>query len=185
MKNLIITTGIFVAAMFSAFDSHAGLDEKIAASFAAKYEVCALKLKDSNPLMAITLKAEADKVSRDKIGGGGYVKAFTKEKKKAWLLSKDKCRQFAKKISPNGFGNQNNGANFDTKVAASFAAKYEVCALKLKDSNPLIALKLKAKADEVSREKIGGGGYVEAYVKEKKKAWLLSNKKCKKLAKKI
>lgn len=185
MRKLIVVTSIFIAGMFSASDSLAGLDEKIAASFAAKYEVCALKLKDSNPLMAITLKAEADKISRDKIGGGGYVKAFTKEKKKAWLLSKDKCRQFAKKVSPNGFGDQNNDSNFDAKVAASFAAKYEVCALKLKDSNPLMAIKLKAKADQVSRDKIGGGGYIKAYAKEKKKAWLLSNKKCKKLAEKI
>jgi CRISPR/Cas system-associated exonuclease Cas4 (RecB family) len=183
MRKLIAVASIFVIGIFSSFDSSAGLDEKIAASFAAKYEVCALKLKDSNPLMAITLKAKADEVSRDKIGGGGYIKAFAKEKKKAWLLSKEKCREFARKISPNGFGNQ--GSSFDEKVAASFAAKYEVCALKLKDSNPLMAIKLKVKADEVSRDKIGGGGYVKAYVKEKKKAWLLSEKQCRKLAKKI
>jgi low affinity Fe/Cu permease len=182
MKKLIIVTSVFIAGMFNTLDAHAGLDERIAASFAAKYEVCALKLKDSNPLMAITLKAKADEVSLDKIGGGGYIKAFTKEKKKAWLLSKEKCRQFAKKISPNGFGNQR--PSIDEKIAASFAARYEVCALKLKDSNPLKAVKLKVKADEVSRDKIGGG-YIKAYADEKKKAWLISEKECKKLAKKI
>lgn len=81
------------------FTASAGLDEKIAASFAAKYEVCALKLKDSNPFLAITLKAKADSISRDKLGGGGYIEAYAKEKKKAWLLKKKKCIKMAKKIS--------------------------------------------------------------------------------------
>lgn len=98
MKKIIFLATAIISAQFMVNDAHAGLDEKIAASFAAKYEVCALKLKDSNPFMAITLKAKADEISRDKLGGGGYIKAFAKEKKKAWLLSKEKCREFAKKL---------------------------------------------------------------------------------------
>nr|WP_019441769.1 hypothetical protein [Moritella marina] len=75
-------------------------------------------------------------------------------------------------------------AGFDEKIAASFAAKYQVCALKLKDTPGyrLKALGLKAKSDEIGRDKIGGGDYIESFIKEKKKAWTLSLKKCKKFA---
>lgn len=93
MKNLLIAIGALAS-----FSANAGFDEKVAASFAAKYEVCALKLKDSNPLMAINLKINADKISKDKIGGGGYIKAYKKEKKKAWFLNKKKCRKLANKL---------------------------------------------------------------------------------------
>ena len=92
-------TLILPIALLTAFTANAGFDEKVAASFAAKYEVCALKLKESNPLLAIKLKVKADEISRDKIGGGGYVEAYIKEKKSAWLLSKKKCIKMAKKIS--------------------------------------------------------------------------------------
>lgn len=94
MKKLLLAI-----ALLTSFTTYAGIDEKIAASFAAKYEVCALKLKDSNPIIAIKLKIKADEISRDKLGGGGYIKAYAKEKKSAWLLPKKKCIKMAKKIS--------------------------------------------------------------------------------------
>ncbi len=94
MKKLLLT----VAVLAIPFTANAGFDEKVAASFSAKYEVCALKLKDSNPIMAIKLKAKANEISRDKLGGGGYIKAFKKAKKKAWLLNKKQCRKFANRI---------------------------------------------------------------------------------------
>jgi len=98
MKKIILVTSVFLAGLFLAQNANAGFDEKVAASFSAKYEVCALKLKDSNPFMAITLKAKSDAISRDKLGGGGYIKAFIKEKKKAWFLSKKKCRKLARNL---------------------------------------------------------------------------------------
>ncbi|MBU2972066.1 hypothetical protein KO527_22265 [Pseudoalteromonas sp. C2R02] len=90
---------LLITVLMTSFTATAGFDEKIAASFAAKYEVCALKIKDSNPFLAIKLKAKADSISRDKLGGGGYIEAYAKEKKKAWFLSKEKCIKMAKKIS--------------------------------------------------------------------------------------
>lgn len=82
---------------FITINANAGLDEKIAASFAAKYEVCALKLKNVSgyKFKAIALKAEADEIHRKKLGGGGYLHALEKEKKKAWSLSPHKCRKIA------------------------------------------------------------------------------------------
>jgi len=75
-------------------------------------------------------------------------------------------------------------AGLDTRIAASFAAKYQVCALKLKDTlgYRFKALGLKAKSDQIGRDKIGGGGYIETFLAEKKKAWALPLKKCKKFA---
>ena len=98
-KVMLVTPLLVVIGMFYSLESNAGFDEKVAASFAAKYEVCALKLKDSNPFLAIKLKVKADEISRDKLGGGGYIKAYAKEKKKAWLLSAKKCKKLAKKIN--------------------------------------------------------------------------------------
>jgi len=92
MKKILL-----VVAMLAPLGANAGFDEKVAASFAAKYEVCALKLKgvDGYKLKALGLKIKADEISRDKLGGGGYIKAFKKEKKKAWLISKRKCKRLA------------------------------------------------------------------------------------------
>lgn len=94
MKKLLVVliTGI-------AFNASAGLDEKIAASFAAKYEVCALKLK-STPgykLKALGLKVKADEIGRDKVNPD-YIKAFVKEKKKAWTIPIRKCKKFADRL---------------------------------------------------------------------------------------
>ena len=91
---------LLLIAMLIPLGANAGLDEKIAASFAAKYEVCALKLKDVDGyrLKALGLKIKADEISRDKLGGGGYIKAFTKEKKKAWLIPKHQCKKLANNI---------------------------------------------------------------------------------------
>nr|WP_283102902.1 hypothetical protein [Shewanella abyssi] len=82
-----------------AFNSVASFDEKVAASFAAKYEVCALKLKDTHgyKLKALGLKIKADEIGRDKISAD-YVKAFIKEKNKAWLLPLHKCKKFADRL---------------------------------------------------------------------------------------
>lgn len=75
-------------------------------------------------------------------------------------------------------------AGMSERIAASFAAKYQVCAFKLKDTAGyrLKALGLKAKSDEIGRDNIGGGGYIETFVAEKKKAWTLPLRKCKKFA---
>lgn len=76
--------------------ANAGLDEKIAASFAAKYDVCSKRLSDKGMhIRAIKLKAEANRIGREKIGGGGYIKAFLKEKDKAWLIPIKKCKKFS------------------------------------------------------------------------------------------
>ncbi|MCL1092227.1 hypothetical protein [Shewanella kaireitica] len=82
-----------------AFNSAASFDEKVAASFAAKYEVCALKLKDTQgyKLKALGLKIKADEIGRDKISAD-YIKAFVKEKNKAWLLPLHKCKKFADRL---------------------------------------------------------------------------------------
>lgn len=82
---------------FITINANAGFDEKIAASFAAKYEVCALKLSKTNgyKFKAIALKAEADDIHRKKLGGGGYLQALEKEKKKAWTLPLSKCKKIA------------------------------------------------------------------------------------------
>jgi len=91
--------GLAVGLFFSS-TAVAGFDEKVAASFAAKYQVCALKLKDTPGyrLKALGLKAKSDEIGRDKLGGGGYIEAFQKEKKKAWLLSKKECKKFADRL---------------------------------------------------------------------------------------
>ncbi|GIU31888.1 hypothetical protein L2719_07520 [Shewanella schlegeliana] len=64
----------------------AGLDENIAVSFAAKYELCSLKLKatPSYKLKALGLKVKADEIGRDK-DRADHIKAFVKEKKKVWI----------------------------------------------------------------------------------------------------
>lgn len=97
--TLNTVSGVVLSAVLSlgmASTAHAGLDEKIAASFAAKYEVCSKKLADKGMLIrALKLKAKADEISRDKLGGGGYIKALVKEKKTAWLIPIKKCKKFA------------------------------------------------------------------------------------------
>ncbi|ACJ31064.1 hypothetical protein swp_4419 [Shewanella piezotolerans WP3] len=91
----------FLIVMLSllAFSSGASFDEKVAASFAAKYEVCALKLKDTQgyKLKALGLKIKADEIGRDKLSAD-YIKAFVKEKNKAWLLPLHKCKKFADRL---------------------------------------------------------------------------------------
>ena len=98
VKLIIFAILIFMMASFSNF-AEAGLDEKIAASFAAKYQVCSLKLKDTPKyrIKAVQLKAKSDEIGREKIGNG-YVKAFKKEKRKAWALSPSKCKKLANNL---------------------------------------------------------------------------------------
>ncbi|RTR40964.1 hypothetical protein EKG38_03375 [Shewanella canadensis] len=78
----------------------AGFDEKVAASFAGKYEVCAKRLgnKPGYKLKAGRLKAEANSIHIDQIGDGGYLKALDKAKKKAWKLSLKKCKKIADRL---------------------------------------------------------------------------------------
>lgn len=100
--TLNLASALLLATVFNlsgSFDAHAGFDEKVAASFAAKYEVCSERLADKGMLIrAVKLKAKADEISRDKIGGGGYIEAMIKERKKAWLLPISKCKKFADKL---------------------------------------------------------------------------------------
>jgi len=76
---------------------HAGFPEKIAASFAAKYEVCSIKLKDKAgyKFKALGLKIKADQIHLDKLGKKGYIKALKKEKQLAWLIPLKKCKKIA------------------------------------------------------------------------------------------
>ena len=100
-KQVILSSTTFAIlgaaiSLSTAFNAHAGFDEKVAASFAAKYEVCSERLADKGMLVrALKLKAKADEISRDKIGGGGYIEAMVKERKKAWLIPLKKCKKFA------------------------------------------------------------------------------------------
>ncbi|WP_076410729.1 hypothetical protein [Shewanella sp. UCD-KL12] len=94
MKKLL-----FIA-LLASFCVNAGFAQKVGASFAAKYEVCALKLKDTPgyKLKALGLKIKADEIGREHVGKGDYIEAFLKEKKKAWLISPQKCKKFADKL---------------------------------------------------------------------------------------
>lgn len=80
--------------------AQAGLPEKVAASYAAKYEVCALKLKDTPTygFKALGLKIKADQIHKDMLLNKGYLKAFSNEKKRAWLISLSKCKNIANKL---------------------------------------------------------------------------------------
>lgn len=95
MKKILV-----ILMLATTFNAHAGLDEKIAASFAAKYQVCALKLKNTNGyrLKSVRLKAKSDEINREQLGDGGYLKAFLKEKSKARWLSLKKCKKLANKL---------------------------------------------------------------------------------------
>jgi len=89
---------LLLIALSVSFGVNAGLDEKIAASFAAKYHVCAKRLdNNSMPLRALKLRAESKRTTRNKIGDG-YLVHFDKEKKKAWALPLKKCKKMADRI---------------------------------------------------------------------------------------
>ncbi|MCL1148051.1 hypothetical protein L2747_18775 [Shewanella marinintestina] len=84
--------------LLASFGADAGFDERVAASFAAKYHVCAKRLdNNSMPLRALKLRAESKRITRNKIGDG-YLVHFDKEKKKAWKLSLNKCKKLADKL---------------------------------------------------------------------------------------
>ena len=92
MKKLLLIT------LLASFGTNAGFDEKVAASFAAKYDVCAKRLSNKGmPLRALKLKAKSKEITREKIGDG-YLIHFDKEKKKAWKLSLNKCKKLADKL---------------------------------------------------------------------------------------
>jgi hypothetical protein len=79
-----------------------------------------------------------------------------------------------------------NAADLDTKIAASFAAKYDICSKKLKKADLGLGWKIKAgiakeKADEINRERLLERGYIKSFEKEKnkiKRNWNV--KRCKK-----
>lgn len=92
MKKIILGTIVLIVSL------NAGLPEKIAASYSAKYEVCALKLKDGYKLKSLGLKIKADKIHKENVFKEGYLKALEKEKKSAWFLSIKKCKKIADSI---------------------------------------------------------------------------------------
>ncbi len=94
MKKIILGTIVLIVSL------DAGLPEKIAASYSAKYEVCALKLKDKDgyKLKSLGLKIKADKIHKENVFKEGYLKALEKEKKSAWFLSIKKCKKIADSI---------------------------------------------------------------------------------------
>lgn len=91
---------IFILITLIMITAQAGLPEKIAASFAAKYEICALKLKDfpKYKFKALGLKIKADKIHKNNLFKKGYLKALKKEKKNTWLISIKKCKKLANKM---------------------------------------------------------------------------------------
>jgi len=97
MKYLAI---FLVLSALSSSASMAGFDEKVAAAFSAKYEVCSIRLRDKQGYFfkSIGMKAEADRIHRDKLGGGGYIKALIKEKRKAWVMPLRKCKKIARRF---------------------------------------------------------------------------------------
>ncbi len=91
---------ILLIAIFAVVSAQAGFDEKVAASYAAKYEVCSKRLKkvDGYRLKAMGLQIKADKIHKEKLLNGGYLKALSKEKKRAWLMPLRKCKKIANNI---------------------------------------------------------------------------------------
>jgi ribosomal protein S8 len=79
-----------------------------------------------------------------------------------------------------------NAADLDTKIAASFAAKYDICSKKIKNADSGFGWKIKAgiakeKADEINLERLLEQGYIKSFEKEKKKIKRNWNvKRCKK-----
>jgi hypothetical protein len=79
-----------------------------------------------------------------------------------------------------------NATDLDTKIAASFAAKYDICAKKVKNADVGLAWKIKAgvakeRADDLNKDRLLERGYIKTFEKEKKKIkrnWSL--KRCKK-----
>jgi hypothetical protein len=96
VKYIVLTAVLFASTSISA----TSLDTKIAASFAAKYEVCGYKLKDAKFGSGYRIKAKvsrdrASDMSRERLFEKGYVKTLEKEKKKIWRnWSKQRCKKF-------------------------------------------------------------------------------------------
>lgn len=97
MNKILLLSALFIVS------ANANFNEKVAASFAGKYEVCAVKLKNANgyELKAIFLQAEGDKIYREKEGSSSYLRALKDEKGKAWFLSKKECKKIADRVSKN------------------------------------------------------------------------------------
>jgi hypothetical protein len=99
MKKITVTASIF-AAMYLATPaiSQAGVSEKVAAGFAAKYSVCAKKLKNVRrySIAALVLKRKAKDISADHIGNG-YILDLMAAKKRARGFSVAKCKRIADK----------------------------------------------------------------------------------------
>jgi len=98
--NMLFRLPLLLALIFSSSALSTSLDTKIAASFAAKYEVCGNKLKDAKLGSGWRVKAKishdrASEISKKRLFEKGYVKSLEKEKKKVrnnW--SKKRCKKF-------------------------------------------------------------------------------------------
>jgi uncharacterized metal-binding protein len=106
MLYRILQISFFLAAVaiFTAASSQKALatdiDTKIAASFAAKYDICSKKIKKAKLGLAWNIKAgvakeRADDLNKERLLEQGYIKSFEKEKKKIkrnWNLKR--CKKF-------------------------------------------------------------------------------------------
>lgn len=99
-KHISKLTLLMLGLMLTTSASSTSLDTKIAASFAAKYEVCGNKLKDAKFGSGWRIKAKishdrASEISKQRLFEKGYVKSLEKEKKKVrrnW--TKKRCKKF-------------------------------------------------------------------------------------------
>lgn len=96
MKTLLLAIFLLTAAS----PAYAGLDDKIAASFAAKYEICSNRLKHRKGyfLRSLAMRAESDRINRKHLGERGYLKALKKEKKKARDMPLRKCKKISNRF---------------------------------------------------------------------------------------
>ncbi len=98
MKHVLLFAASVITAMPMA--NATDLDVKIAASFAAKYEVCGNKLKNAKigsgwRIKAAISKERASDLSRKYLFEKGYVKHLEKEKKKirnSW--TRKRCKTY-------------------------------------------------------------------------------------------
>lgn len=93
---ILVLGGISIMACERA---NAGLDERVAADFAAKYTVCATKLRiASMPLRALKLERETREVTRDHIGDGFLVYKEDRKQRYRHKMTISKCRRLADRL---------------------------------------------------------------------------------------
>lgn len=96
MKTLLFTLCLIIVTS----PAHAGFDDKIAASYAAKYEICSKRLKHRKDYFfkSLGMKAEADRINKKHLGKKGYLKALIKEQEKARNMPLRKCKKISKRF---------------------------------------------------------------------------------------